>query len=308
MKTSKGSALAWGGVLSAGVLWGGGAVVGQSLLTEGMSPYSLALARFTLGLPLLWWWHLREPRRGAPTTWRERGLVIGTGLMMALSVVSWFAGIAVLGAALPTVIAICCAPVLVALVSVVCGFERMTRHTLLALCMALAGVAVMVYPATDAVLAPGYGAGIAWSFAAAVFQAGVVLGNARMPAHVPASTASAWGMTAAAVCMALVAFPQGLTWPGDAMGWLGVAYTGLVTTSVAYLLFAWGARRLTPTAAVVGIMVEPLVATLLEAWLFGRPMAPRQWLGALALVAALVPLTGRAAQRHTTANEASGLP
>jgi DME family drug/metabolite transporter len=50
--------------------------------------------------------------------------------MMALSVVSWFAGIAVLGAALPTVIAICCAPVLVALVSVVCGFERMTRRTL----------------------------------------------------------------------------------------------------------------------------------------------------------------------------------
>ncbi|WNG47693.1 DMT family transporter [Archangium minus] len=308
MKTSKGSALAWGGVLSAGILWGGGAVVGQSLLTEGMSPYSLALARFTLGLPLLWWWHLREPRRGAPTTWRERGLVIGTGLMMALSVVSWFAGISVLGAALPTVIAICCAPVLVALVSVVRGFERMTRHTLLALCMALAGVAVMVYPATDEVLAPGYGAGIAWSFAAAVFQAGVVLGNARMPAHVPASTASAWGMTAAAACMALVAFPRGLTWPGDAMGWLGVAYTGIVTTSVAYLLFAWGARRLTPTAAVIGIMVEPLVATLLEAWLFGRPLAPRQWLGALTLVAALVPLTGRAAQRHTSANEASGLP
>ena len=51
-----------------------------------------------------------------------------------------------------------------------------------------------------------------------------------------------------------------------------------------------------------------MVATLLEAWLFGRPMAPRQWLGALTLVAALIPLTGRVARRHTTANEVSGLP
>jgi len=109
--------------------------------------------------------------------------------------------------------------------------------------------------------------------------------------------ASALGMTAAAACMALLALPQGVTWPVGAAGWLGVAYTGLVTTSLAYLLFAWGARRLTPTAAVVGIMVEPLVATLLAAWLFASPIAARQWLGALLLAAALVPLTRRAQTR-----------
>jgi DME family drug/metabolite transporter len=283
----------------AGTLWGGGAVVGQFLIRRGLSPQSVALSRFVLGLPLLWWWHLRRLSTASSSPrWRDldgrdRALVMATGVAMALSVSSWFAGIAVLGAALPTVIAICCAPVIVSLISVLRGYEPLTLRLLAALSLALTGVALIVVPAGGWVLPGGYEAGIAWSFAAAGFQALVVLGNARMPAQIPAVTASAWGMTAAACCMVLLVLPQGMTWPAGTLGWLGVGYTGVVTTSVAYLLFAWSARRLTPTAAIVGIMVEPLVATLLASWLFGERLAARQWLGAVLLVAAMLPLTRR---------------
>ena len=220
--------------------------------------------------------------------------MLGTGLAMALNVSCWFQGIAHLGAALPTVISICCAPVLVALVSVVRGYEPLSRRMVGALTLALAGVGLAIAPADGWQLASGQAAGLACSFASAALYATVVLCNARMPESVSPVTASTWGMTAAAGCMALITGVQGVTWPANGAAWLGVGYTGVVSTSVAYLAFAWGARRLSPTAAVVGTLVEPLVAALLAWLLWAEPMLPRQWLGALLLGLAMGLLARRA--------------
>ena len=298
MNARMSAALAWGGVLLAGALWGGGALVAQFLIDGGIAPQSLSLARFALGLPLLWWLHWHAPAgpdaRWSDLTGRERFQMLATGAAMALNVSCWFAGIAHLGAALPTVISICCAPVIVALVSVLRGYERFGLRLLGGLLLAVAGVLLLVMPAAGwGPLAPGHAAGLAWSFGSAFCYAMVVLCNARMPARVPAVTASAWGMTVAALCMVVVAWPGGITWPAGAAQWAGVGYTGVVTTSVGYLVFAWGARRLSPTAAVVGTLVEPLVAALLAAALLAQPMAPRQWVGALLLAGAMPLLVRR---------------
>lgn len=294
------TALAWGGVLLAGVLWGGGALVAQCLIDGGMAPQSLSLARFALGVPLLWWLHWRTRKREG-ARWRdlarrERWQVVGTGAAMALNVSCWFAGIAHLGAALPTVISICCAPVIVALASVLRGYERFGARLLGGLALALCGVGLLVVPEGGwGPLAPGHAAGLAWSFASACCYALVVLGNARMPPRLPAVTASAWGMGVAALCMLAIAGVTGITWPQGAAQWLGAAYTGVVTTSLAYLAFAWGARRLPPTAAVVGTLVEPLFAAWLAAVWLAQPMAPRQWAGALLLALAMLLLVRRIA-------------
>jgi len=304
MNARMSAALAWGGVLLAGALWGGGALVAQFLIDGGIAPQSLSLARFALGVPLLWWLHRRAQRMAEATDARWRDLarreqfqVVGTGAAMALNVSCWFAGIAHLGAALPTVISICCAPVIVALVSVARGYEPFGLRLLGGLVLALAGVALLVMPADGwAPLPAGHAAGLAWSFGSAFCYTLVVLGNARMPVRVPAVTASAWGMSVAALCMLAVAWPSGITWPSGAAQWLGAAYTGVVTTSVAYLAFAWGARRLSPTAAVVGTLIEPLVAALLAALLFAQPMVLRQWLGTLLLAVAMLLLMRRGAK------------
>jgi DME family drug/metabolite transporter len=297
------AALAWGGVLLAGALWGGGALVAQFLIDGGIAPQSLSLARFALGVPLLWWLHWRAERtrpssanvRWRHLTRREQFQVVGTGAAMALNVSCWFAGIVHLGAALPTVISICCAPVIVVLVSVARGYERFGLRLVAGLVLALAGVALLVMSADGwGPLPAGHAAGLAWSFGSAFCYALVVLGNARMPVRVPAVTASAWGMSVAALCMLAVAWPTGITWPSGTAQWLGAGYTGVVTTSVAYLAFAWGARRLSPTAAVVGTLIEPLVAALLAALLLTQPMAPRQWAGAVLLAGAMLLLMRRA--------------
>lgn len=299
MKEKKSAALAWGGVWMAGALWGGGALVAQELIDGGLSPWNLACARFGLGLPLLWLWHWRGAPRGL---WgrlpvRERLHVASTGALMALNVGCWFAGISRLGAALPTVISICCAPVLVALIATLRGYERVDGVLAAGLALAVLGVGLLVLPAggLDA-LPAGHAAGLAWSFGSALCYALVVLGNARMPAHLPAATASAWSMTVAALCMAVVVAATGPQWPAGAWQWAGVAYTGVVTTSMAYLAFAWGARRLSPTAAVVGTLVEPLVAAVLAAWWLGEAMSARRGCGAALLAVAMAVLVRRPRQ------------
>lgn len=293
-KTTSSAALAWGGVWAAGALWGIGAWLAQWLIEGGVSPWTLALARFGFGLPLLWWWHWRRSPAGLwqRLPWAQRGGILATGAAMALNVGCWFAGIAHLGAAVPTVVSICCAPVLVAAMAVLRGHERLTVALTVGLALALVGVGLLVMPAQTQ-MPTGWAVGLAWSFASAFLYALVVMGNARMPTEVPAVAASAWSMTMATACAAVLAVAAGLAWPVTAGRWLGLVYTGVLATSAGYLLFAWAARRLTPTATVVGTLVEPLVAALLAAWLSGEAMAPRQGLGSALLGVAMVWLVRR---------------
>ena len=305
MKNQQSTTLAWGGVLLASMLWGIGALVAQSALSDGIAPYSLSLARFGLGLPLLWWWHWRQTRQIRQTgqassagQWRQlhgrdQALIVGTGLIMAVNVTCWFAAITHIGAALPTVISVCCAPVIVALISVLRGYERVNGRLLSALALALGGVGLIVAPTEGLALPADYAAGLMWSFVSAGLYSLVVLGNARMPVQVPAISASAWSMGVATLLMLVLATAQGITWPHSTRTWLQVGYTGVITTSIAYLAFAWGARRLSPTATVIGTLIEPLVTAVAVAWWFGQALTGRQWAGAALLGAAMLLLARR---------------
>lgn len=305
MKNKEQHALqAWGTVVLAGVLWGIGAVVAQWVIESGISPLSLALARFVLGMPLLWWLHLRVaarrptvpawPRLEA-TGWR---MVALTGIAMALNIACWMQAIALIGAAVPTVLSICGAPVIVALVSVVRGYEQLTPRKLAALASALCGVLLLVLPGGGAAGASGqWLGGILWSVGSAVCYATVALGNARMPRQVPVVTASAVAMTLSAAVIGLGVAATGMTWPAAWAQWLAVVYTGLATTSIAYLAFAWGARHLPPVASVAGVLIEPLVTALLAWWWFGQALTPWQWAGAALLAAALWQMMGSSTRR-----------
>ncbi len=290
MKVQSNTAKAWWCVLLAGFLWGVGALVAQSAMHAGINPHSLSLARFALGLPLLWIWHWRQDaliKRHSgwnQLPWRGRLQIGLTGLAMALNVTCWFLGIERIGATLPTVISICFAPVLVAVFSVARGYEHLNVRLVCGLALGVAGVALIT-------VTRDYLMGLIWSFSSAFLYAMVVLGNARMPREVSTVTASAWSMTAATLFMALVCAVQGVTLLHAPVVWLQVGYTGIVTTSIAYLAFAWGARNLPPTSAVVGTLIEPLAAAILAAWLWNQELTAQQYAGAFALALAMYVLS-----------------
>nr|MDP9124494.1 EamA family transporter [Pseudomonadota bacterium] len=101
-----GTGLRLGAACGAAFLWGTGSLVVNLLVSRhGYQPQSISFWRFVLGAASL----LLVFGRAMP--WRrllrEGAPLLGAGAVMASYVLLWFIGIAHIGAAIPTLIALC---------------------------------------------------------------------------------------------------------------------------------------------------------------------------------------------------------
>ena len=87
------------------------------------------------------------------------------------------------------------------------------------------------------------------------------------------------------------------TWWLTAGGIVAVLWLGLVTTTVAYLLFGVGLRYLQPGHIATLTLLEPAVATLLGVVVLGEPIGALGWMGCLLVFCALA-LLGIAENRR----------
>ncbi|MBZ8144029.1 EamA family transporter, partial [Rubrivivax gelatinosus] len=165
----------------AGFLWGTGALVVNLLIARfGLSPENVSFWRFVVGAAVL------LAVFGRPGLLRalraQAGLLLAAGACMALYVSCWFLGIERIGAAVPTLIALCLPPVLVTLLAVARGRERLDAPLLLALAAALGGTTLVVLRHGDGgeVAAATLAAGIAFSVASALLYAGFTLVTGRL--------------------------------------------------------------------------------------------------------------------------------
>ena len=304
--TTHSPAAAMAAACGAAFLWGTGALVVNLLIARfGLSPESISFWRFVVGAVFLIALFAR------PAVWpRLRGelwLLVGAGACMAMYVLCWFLGIARIGAAVPTLIALCLPPVLVTLVAVVRGHERLDTPLTLILAAALAGTALVVLrdggPAAGVAMSAVV-AGVLFSVASAVLYAGFTLVSGRLSQALGAGPATMGLTIVAAAVMGLSALYAPLAWPGDIPPEAWLLYLGLVTAALALLAFSWGAARLSPTALTVATLVEPLTAVLLAALLLGQALSASQWLGAVLMLASIAALGKRDAQRMTEARNA----
>jgi len=280
-----GQALGLLAACGAGFLWGTGALVVDVLVSaHGFTPAHISFLRFAIGAAVL----LLVFGRRIP--WARLRAVAGTvgvaGLAMAGYVLCWFLGIEQIGPAVPTLIALCLPPVLVTLVAVLRGQERLDRQIVGVLAAALAGTALVVAPhgGGGPVANAGLLAGIGFSVASAVLYAGFTLVSGRLSTTLGAGPATTCLTVVAAAAMALYALVQPLHWPQGLPPQAWYLYLGVVTAALALLAFSWGAARLSPTGLTVATLVEPLTAVLLSAWLLGQALAPAQWAGGLLLM------------------------
>jgi drug/metabolite transporter, DME family len=85
----------------------------------------------------------------------------------------------------------------------------------------------------------------------------------------------------------------------------GIALTlwlGLITTTVAYLLFGVGLRHLQPGHIATLTLLEPAVATVLGVVVLAEPISAAGWIGCLLVIGALA-LLGVAENRRTVADQ-----
>lgn len=276
----------------AGFLWGTGALVVNLLIARfGLSAENISFWRFVVGaLFLLAVFGRPDFFRRVPAHAR---LLAAAGACMALYVLAWFLAIARIGAAVPTLIALCLPPVLVTLWGVLRGRERLDAALIALLGAALAGTAMVVMrhgAASGAVPMGTLVEGVALSIASALLYAMFTLVNGGLSKSLGAGPATTGLTVVAAITMGLAGTWTPLAWPNEMPPEAWLLYLGLVTAAIALLAFTWGAQRLSPTALTVATLVEPLTAVLLAAWLLGEALGPLQWLGAGLMLAAITGL------------------
>lgn len=112
--------------------------------------------------------------------------------------------------------------------------------------------------------------------------------NKRVAGRVPASsfTLAAFAL-AAAIALPSAALHDG--WPILAgRDLVAVAYTGIVTAGVGYLLFSAALRHIAPATGVTLALTEPVVAFCLAVFLLGEPAGALAVSGLLLVVAGVL--------------------
>src|SRR4051812_16918861 len=168
--------------------------------------------------------------------------------MLGLYQACYFAAIARTGVAVATLITLCTAPVLVAILSGVLGREWPTRATLLALACALAGTALLVAGRPMA----GSRASLLGVFLALGSASGyaiVTLCGRAIAGRTHPLQVNAIAFAAGAILVFALALPNGLVVTYPTTGWLALGYLGLVPTALAYGLFLAGMSTIPATVA-----------------------------------------------------------
>ncbi len=271
---------------SAGVMWGTGALVVNVLVARyGFTPENVSFWRFVIGAAVLVGFF------GRGILWsRLRPIlltVLVSGAAMAGYVLLWFFGIEQMGAAVPTLVALCLPPVIVTIISVARGQEIADIQLLLVLSGAIIGTVLIINQhgvANGDVDSHSTLLGVVFSLGSAVLFAGFSMISGRISIALGVGPATACLTVVAAAVMSLTALFRPFTWPAEILPQAWLLYLGVVTAALALLTFNWGAARLKPTALTVATLLEPLTAVVLSALLLGQHLGALQWAGGALLL------------------------
>ncbi|MCY3946633.1 MAG: EamA family transporter [Anaerolineaceae bacterium] len=280
-------------VLLAAALWGTTGTA-MTLAPSAADAAGIGAMRLLLGglaLALLAW-RSGDLQRARPLPLRA---LAGAGIMIAAYQLCFFNGISRNGVALGTMVAIGSAPVLAGILEWGIEGRAPGGRWLAAMTLALFGCTLLLLPGErmPAMLEP---VGLFLSLGAGLSYAGYALTGKRLLSRMsPNAVMALIFLPGALFLLPLLAF-RDLKWALQPDGFLVILHLGLITTALAYVLFARGLQYLAPSVAVTLSLAEPLVAATLGILLLEERPGSRGLLGMIALAAALlwlsVPGTG----------------
>lgn len=200
---------------------------------------------------------------------------------------TFFLGTQLNGVAVGTVLALGSAPLCVGLLDGLLHRRLPSRRWMAATVLAIIGVALVSGlgggPLTT--LTP---LGLAASIGAGASYAIYTLASKELLAHHwDATDAMGAVFGAAAVLSIPVLLFTGATWLATPNGAALALWLGVITTTVAYLLFGWGLARLNATTVSTLTLAEPLSATVLGIFVLGEQLTATTLLGMVTIAAGL---------------------
>ncbi len=276
-------------IVCASISWGTVGIANQTLYTYGTTnALSLSFLRLAIATPLFFlasWMRLgRNLFRIKP---RDLGVMMLMGSMIAFSQACYVAAVASDGVGVSTLIAICAAPVIIAVFTACIAREHLTPIILIALFAALSGTILLVGTRSH----PGGGTlsliGTGLAFISACGYAGFILCGRLLTNSYHPFQMSAVAFGTGTLVLLVCAASTRLVLVYSAWGWLILLYLGCVPTALGYVLFQIGIRSVSATVASIVTMCEPLTAAVLAWFLFREEFSPFGLLGAGLLLGAM---------------------
>jgi DME family drug/metabolite transporter len=274
-------------ILLAAVLWGTTGT-SQALLPEGVASLSIGAVRLAIGsLTLVSFILLTGGFHLTPAWSWKTAFFAGGG--SALYQLTFFAGLRLTGVAVGTIVAMGSTPIFAAVLDYFLQKEKLTARWYIATFISLAGGILLVLGGSQELKANPLG--ILLALVAGFSYAVLALANKRLVASHPAFTVMAVNSTIGAVLISPLLFTTDLSWLGSPRG-LGVAlHLGVLTTALAYGVFARGLQMVSVHNAATLTLAEPLTAALLGILVIGERLTPFAFGGIVLIFTGLLILT-----------------
>lgn len=272
-------------VLLSALGFGSMALFAKIAYASGVSPAMLLTLRFALAVallaPLVWVRRLSLPRGRTLAGFALMGALY-TAQSQAYFTALMHASSGLVGLLLYVY------PILVTLLAVAFGWEKLDRRTFMLLMLAVAGMAITLGGKLE-----GQPLGIALGLlAAAVYAVYIVIGG-RLTQDTDPLAATLVVMAAAALGNGMFALAGGAELPSGGAAWLAIGAIALFSTVVAIAAFLVGIKYIGPAQASIISTLEPVITLCLGVVLLGETVSAGQLLGGAMVLAAVVMLSMR---------------
>ncbi|MDP1674800.1 MAG: DMT family transporter [Burkholderiales bacterium] len=257
-------------------------------------PVATAFWRVFLALPLLWLWTLASEgvARQAGHLRAHRGKLFAVGAFFAGDLAVWHWSILLTSIANTTLLANL-APVFVAAAVWLLYGQVPRKLFVTGLAAAMSGTLLLIGASFSqggtALLGDGLGV------ITAMFYAAYQIAVTRLRAYMPTASLMAWSSTIMALLLLPIAWLSGeQLLPDSSTGWVMLIGIALCAQVIGQSLIAWAMAHLPAVFSSVGLLLQPVMATLFAWVLLGETLGWLQFSGA-----ALV-LIGIALARRST--------
>lgn len=280
---------------SASFFLGWAPVLGKMAYGEGGRPFTVAAVRTLIAVLLLWVFYLAFWRTALRIRWPQLLGCVAVGTINGIGSLLYYSGLQRLDASLASFLNTLY-PLWVVIFLTASG-EPIRRSTLARLATAMVGV----YLLTGTRAGERDWLGVMMMIASAAAYGWHLVTGQWVLADVPSQTATPYILTAMAGVAGLARVLEGKpVEPMTDSGWLYILALG-VTTALSRLLMFAGLRRLGGTETALVTLLELVVSLGLAFLLLGERLAPAQWLGGAALIAAVMVGHRRSAPRRSEA-------
>jgi drug/metabolite transporter, DME family len=272
-------------VLLAAVLWGTTGTA-TTLLPNSAQPLAISAVRSAVGgFSLLLIMVLMKKINFRTWPWKATFVA---ALCMAFFQPLFFTSVRLTGIAIGTVVAIGSAPIFSGMIEWLFLKMRPSRSWVMATAMSVIGCSLLFLNKDALTVNP---VGVMFSLIAGLGFAIYTIVTKAVLAKVEAIPAVAMTFSICALMLMPFLFIFDSSWIIEPSSISIVLYLGLMTTSVAYILYLKGLHRVPSSSAVTLSLGEPLTAAILSVFFVGEVLNPVSWVGVMLLLGGILVLT-----------------